>query len=264
MMAKSNRRRDEERRRAAAERVAEMQRAQQAAERRRRSITVGAIVVAVVVIIVGVFVLVENNNKPKTVAAGGVGGSTGNYGFVVGNSDAPASLVAYEDFQCPVCENFEHIDGPTIEKYVKDGKLKVEYRPIAILDRESSTQYSTRSLNAAACVRNYGTAQDFLTFHDLLYAHQPPEGGDGLPDSQLVTYADQALGKTLPSVATCITGQTYKDWTASATDAASKAHVAGTPTLILNGKTLSLTDVATAAKMKALLDKAVAEGQKKK
>lgn len=262
MMAKSNRRRDEERRSAAAARVAEMQRAQAASERRRRSLIISCSVIAVVAVIVGVFVIVQLSSQNPTVAAGSVGGSTRGYGFLVGKSGAPAKLVAYEDFQCPICQQFEKVDGPTIQKYVDDGKVQVEYRPIAILDRESSTNYSTRALNAAACVRNYGNAQAFLTFHDLLYANQPPEGGDGLPDSQLITYANQALRMTKPAVAKCINDQTYKDWTSSATEAASKAGVQGTPTVILNGKTLQLNQIQTADEMKKLLDTAVAQGSK--
>jgi protein-disulfide isomerase len=263
-MVKSNRRRDEERRTAAAAKVAEMQRAQQAAERRRRSIIVSAGVVAVVVVIVGIFVLVQLGSQGPSVSAHTVGGTTSGYGFVVGKADAPATLVAYEDFQCPVCDNYEKIDGPTVEKYLQEGKLRVEYRPVAILDRESSTNYSTRALNAAACVRNFGTAAEFLTFHDLLYANQPAEGSAGLPNSQLITYANQAMKTTKPSVATCINDETYKNWTSSATDAFSKGGYTGTPTLILNGKELELTQVQTSADMIKLLNAAVAQGSKTK
>ncbi len=45
--------------------------------------------------------------------------------------------------------------------------------------RNSTTQYSTRSLNAAACVTAQGGSAAFLKFHDLLYANQPAEGVPG-------------------------------------------------------------------------------------
>ena len=179
---------------------------------------------------------------------------------MVGKPTAPATMVAYEDFQCPVCKAFEGTDGATIQKYITDGKLKVEFRPVAILDRASSTNYSTRSLNAAACVRNYGTADDFKTFHDLLYANQPPRRtAHGLPDSQLVTYANQALGKTIPAVESCITDETYKNWTISATDAFSKAGLSGTPTVMVDGKTIDLATLNKSANLVKILDAAVAK-----
>lgn len=261
-MVKSNKRRDEERRSAAAVKVAQMQLRQRAAERRRRSITVSAVAVAVIVVIVGAFVLVESHNSAPKVAAGTVGGSTADYGFVVGKADAPATMVAYEDFQCPVCRQFETTDASTIESYITSGKLKVEFRPIAILDRDSSTEYSTRSLNAAACVRNFSTPGDFKIFHDLLYKNQPPEGSAGLTDAQLIAYANQAIRSTKPAVATCITDQTYRDWTASATDAASRAGVTGTPTVTVGGQNISLDTLSSTADLIKILDAAVAKGSK--
>lgn len=261
MMVKSNKRRDEERRTAAAIKVAEMQRAQKAADRRRRSLMVSAIAVAAIVVVVVVVVLVETRNSSPKVQATRVGGATADYGFVVGKKTAPATLISYEDFQCPICQQFENTDGELIQKYITAGKLKVEYRPIAILDRESSTQYSTRALNAAACVSNYSDMTVWKTFHDLLFKNQPPEGGDGLPDSQLVNFATE-VGAKDPAVATCITDQTYKNWTVSATDAASKAGVSGTPTVKLNGKDVSLNSLSSPAALTKLLDAAVAANTK--
>lgn len=258
-MAKSNKRRDEERRSAAAARVAEMRRVQQAAERRRRTLIVSAAAVAVIVVAVAAFVLVKSQNKAKTVAAGGVAGSTASYGFVVGDTAAPASLVVYEDFQCPACKSFEDLDGSTVDKYVADGKLKVEYRPIAFLNGQSSTEYSTRSLNAAACVTDNTDTTTFKKFHDLLYANQPAEGSAGLTDDQLITYAKQA-GATSPAVGTCIKDQTFKDWASSATDAASRAGVSATPTAQLNGQDLPSSSLAPVGAFTQALDAAAAKG----
>lgn len=238
-MVKSNKRRDDERRSAASAKVAQMQRDQQAQERRRRALIVSAVAVAAIVVIVGGFILYQTTkDDSKDVAGTGVGGSTADYGFVVGKASAPASMVIYEDFQCPICKSFEELDGDTIEKYVDDGTLKVEYRPISFLDRMSSTNYSTRSLNAAACVSDATDITTFKKFHDFLYANQPPEQSAGLTDDQLIDYAKQA-GASSPAVASCIKDQTFEDWTGSATDAASKAGISGTPTVKLNGEDIA-------------------------
>lgn len=231
-MARSNKRRDE-RRATAAAKVAEMQRAQQAAERRRRSLIVSAIVVAVIVVVVGVFIAVQTRSSGPTVAARDVQGSTADYGFVVGKVDAPVSMVVYEDFQCPACKGFEDADAAMLEEKVADGTLKIEYRPIAFLDRMSSTSYSTRSLNAAACVWDGSTISAWTKFHDKLFEVQPAEGTAGLPDDKLVAYAEQA-GATGADVAACIEDQTFKDWGGSATEAASKDGVSATPTVRLD------------------------------
>lgn len=246
-MVKSNNRRDDERRSAASAKVAEMRRVQQAQERRRRTLIISAIAVAAIVIIVGGFILYSTTkDDSKDVAGTGVRGSSGDYGFVLGQADAPASMVIYEDFQCPVCKSFEDLDGDTIAKYVDDGTLKVEYRPISFLDRMSSTEYSTRSLNAAACVSDATDIATFKKFHDLLYDNQPPEQSAGLSDDELIGYAKDA-GASTPAVATCIKDRSFEDWTGSATDAASKAGISGTPTVQLNGEDIagSISNVDT-------------------
>lgn len=258
-MAKSNKRRDDERRTAAAAKVAALRREQQAAERRRRSLMIGAIVIAVIVVVVGVFLGINQSRSTNHVSSGSVGGTTGNYGIVVGKSGAPVTMIAYEDFQCPICKQFEDTSGSMLAHEIASGNLKIEYRPIAFLDQESSTNYSTRALNAAACVVNDTNSATFKKFHDLLYANQPPEGSAGLPDSQLVSYAKQA-GATAPGVASCINSLTYKSWTVSATTAASESSAMSggisTPTVLLDGKVLPNNVLYNPAQLSSMIESA--------
>ena len=62
---------------------------------------------------------------------------------------------------------------------------------MAFLDRASTTNYSSRALDAAAAVVDTAPGS-FQAFHDLLYANQPEEGSAGLTDAQLLDYAVQA------------------------------------------------------------------------
>jgi protein-disulfide isomerase len=71
-------------------------------------------------------------------------------------------------------------------------------------------------------------------FAQLLYAGQPPEGGDGLPDEQLVALGTQAGAGA--GFATCVQDGRYAGWSRSVTDAASRAGVTATPTVLVNGK----------------------------
>jgi protein-disulfide isomerase len=153
--------------------------------------------------------------------------------------------VGSEDFQGPHCEELVSADGPTIDQLVEDGTLRVEYRPVAFL-----SAYSTRALNAAVCVNRAGGSPAFKMMHEQLFAHQPPEGSDGLSNAQLTSYADQALGGQRPAVATCIDDGTFDSWGSSATDAFSKATSnypsgASTPTVLLDGTLVSATDLAS-------------------
>jgi protein-disulfide isomerase len=240
------------------EKLASLRAAEQRRQRQRRAGLVTAVVVVLVVVVVAVFVLIQNSRRDTETSGASTPGNVGNNNsFVVGSSGAPVPIVAYEDFQCPVCAQFESENAAQIDAWVKAGTVKVEYRPIAFLDRMSSTEYSTRSLNAAAAVQTYAPAS-FATFHQLLFRNQPPENGSGLTDAKLTELAKQA-GATQPAVAAAIRNRTYEKWTAKVTEDASKAGVQGTPTVQVAGQTLKSPD---AASMKAAVDAAVAAAKK--
>ena len=151
-------------------------------------------------------------------------------GVAVGNPDAPVTIDLYMDFQCPACAQYEQQAGATIDELVASGRARVVYHPVAYLNRFSSTRYSSRSSAAAGCAADAGVLPRFA---QLLFANQPPEGGDGLPEDRLIALGTQAGAGG--DFATCVQAGTYADWTRSVTDAASRAGVTATPTVLVNG-----------------------------
>ena len=142
-------------------------------------------------------------------------------------------MVAYEDFLCPVCGAFEAETGSWLADQVAAGQIELEYRPIAILDESSSTDYSTRAANAAACVADQAGPEAYVAMHGELFAQQPAEGGPGLPDDTLVELAVKA-GAEQDAVSSCIEDGTFEDWVAQVTDRASDDGVTGTPTVLVD------------------------------
>jgi protein-disulfide isomerase len=170
--------------------------------------------------------------------------TTGNgYVFAAGSADAPVTVDLYEDFQCPNCKALENSSGSTLAGLVSAGTVQVHYHGMAFLDTDANDDYSTRALNAAAVVASEAGPGAYQKFHDLLFAHQPPEGGSGLTDDQLVDYAGQA-GATGAAVASGIRDLVYGDWVKQAEDQASKDGVTGTPTVFVDGQ--KLTDLSPA------------------
>ncbi len=142
-------------------------------------------------------------------------------------------VVLYEDFQCPVCKSFEEQSGAYLDDLVKKGEITIEYRMFAFLDGQSSTEYSTRSASAAMAVLDKGGVAAFKKFHDLLYANQPPEGGNGLSDATLIDLAKQA-GVT--GIDADVKDKTFEPWVRKAKDAAFDDGHDGTPTILIGGK----------------------------
>lgn len=159
-------------------------------------------------------------------------------GVTVGKADAPNTIDIYADFQCPICRNYEQSVGPALDRLISSGAAKVMYHPVAFLDHYSSTNYSSRASAASGCVARSGS-DAFARFVKLLYANQPPENGNGLPDSQLISLGQQAGAG--PDLAACISGNTFAGWTKGITDGASKARVNSTPTVQVNGRQIDNT-----------------------
>jgi protein-disulfide isomerase len=202
-------------------------------ERVRRAWTIG-VVAALLAIVVGGY-LVQSTRDASGRAATVPAGVTDTYGVVVGDASAPHTVTVYEDFQCPICHDFEGTAGDRLRKAVDAGRIRLDYRMVAFLDDASTTDYSTRALNAAAVVLDTSGQDVFLEFHDLLFDHQPPEGSAGLSDAQLVRYAVRA-GADESAVRPGIEDPTFRQWAVNATSQMSRDGVNGTPTVLVDGE----------------------------
>jgi protein-disulfide isomerase len=240
---------------AAAERAAAIREEQQRLERRRRTVGVSAAVLVVLALIFGVAYAVQSSRDTTGQAATPPRGSV-NYGVPVGAASAPATVSIYEDFMCPVCGALERRSRGWLQKYLDQGKVRVSYHVISILDRASNgAEYSTRSANAMAAVLDTAGVDVAKQFHDLLYEHQPSEGSDGLTDQQLIDLAVKA-GASRDAVTKPIETRAFEQWVKNGTDAASKLKdFQGTPTAYVDGKKLG--GYQTMDQMSALLRKAI-------
>jgi protein-disulfide isomerase len=208
---------------------------QLAAERRRRQ-TLITTAIATAVLIIGALIgwgmsagQRDDSAKAAATPPSAVDGGTG---FAVGTG--PVKIDIYEDFMCPICGTFEKQAGPTLAKLVADGTVTVVYHPIAILDRYSSTEYSTRAAAASAAAAD---GKKFIEFHNALYARQPAEGSAGLDNATLVSIGT-SVGLTDATFAGAVTNGTYRGWAAKVTETASARGVTGTPTVMVGGKKL--------------------------
>jgi protein-disulfide isomerase len=229
---------------AASDRQAKIQAAQKSQGSGANRIVVATVVVVVAIIaVVGGVVWSQSQKEAATGTSTAVpaGASMGKgypaFANVTAAAGAP-TVDLYEDFQCPNCKAFEDTTGQTLAQLVAAGTVQARYHGMAFLDTSANDEYSTRALNAAAVVLSTAGPDAFQTFHDLLYANQPAEGGSGLTDEQLIEYAGQT-GATGSTVQAQIHDLTYGDWVTKATDQASKDGVTGTPTVFVDGTELS-------------------------
>ncbi|MDN4160410.1 DsbA family protein [Nocardioides abyssi] len=220
------------RQRSRAERAAAALREQQRRERRRRGLTIGA-VVAALVLVVGIGFLVQAGRDTTGASATPPAGATDDYSLAIGDPDAPSHVVVYEDFLCPFCAALEAETRDDLAQLAADGQVYVEYRPFDLLSRYGD--YSARATNAFAAVLDVAGPQVAKDFHDLLFDRQPGESGPFPSDDDLVDLAVEA-GADESQVRAPIEDQAFDQWVRNATDAASRAGVNGTPTVLVDGE----------------------------
>lgn len=217
------------------ERAQALMREQQRKEKIRNLLVVGAVVVAVLIIGATMFVISSNKDTTGQKATQTPSNLTGTYNVEIGQPSAPHTIKIYEDFQCPICAEFEKVVGSKIRAGIADGKVKVDYHLVSFLDGHSANAYSSRALNAAMAVLSTAGTDAFLKFHEIAYNNQPQEGTAGPDDATLVNWAVQAGAKE-SQVKPLIDGNVYHQWTVNATGQMSKDGVNGTPTVFIDGK----------------------------
>jgi protein-disulfide isomerase/uncharacterized membrane protein YphA (DoxX/SURF4 family) len=162
---------------------------------------------------------------------------------------AAATVDVYEDFQCPNCLHFEQAVSTQLDKDVRANKAQVRFHTLAFLDASSNgNKYSTRAANAALCAAD-ASVDDFVAYHNVLYGKykdkqvQPAEGASGRTNKELEAYASaiKLTGGTLTTFDGCVQNQTHKALVEAITEHASAHGVNATPTIKVNGKSISPT-----------------------
>jgi thioredoxin family protein len=98
-----------------------------------------AIVVVVVVVVSGAGSDSLTHLSQDRKASQGLFGGIQQHGQDLGDPKAAATLVEYGDLQCPFCRRYETDALPTIvSRYVRTGKLRLRFEPVAILGPDSS------------------------------------------------------------------------------------------------------------------------------
>ncbi|MFH5880280.1 thioredoxin domain-containing protein [Arthrobacter sp. NA-172] len=174
---------------------------------------------------------VDASALPSPVPAAPTYGNPHAPGIEAAPKGQPAKVVVYVDFGCPSCADFHKASATTLDLLRSEGKITVEYRPVAFLDSEFTTRYPSRAAAAAACVADEHPA-GYAIFMAELYAVQPARGSAGLSDQQLKSFASSAGA----DAAKCIDGGTYLAWARYSNRLALNSGIKGVPTAFVDGK----------------------------
>lgn len=142
---------------------------------------------------------------------------------VLGDPNAPVTIIEFSDYQCPFCQRFWSESLPLIKKnYIETGKAKLVYRDFPL----GFHQYAQKAAEAAECAGDQGK---YWEMHDTLFANI-----NSLTINDLKGYAAD-LGLNTADFNKCLdTGKYTSEVQADLADG-SAAGVSGTPSFFING-----------------------------
>lgn len=125
---------------------------------------------------------------------------------VLGNKNAPITMVEFSDYECPFCKRHFQEVYPDIKKdYIDTGKVKMVFRDYVAV--QAHNPLATSEALAASCARDQGGDSMYFKYHDVLYTNTT-SNGNGLKLSQLPVFAKD-LGLNVATFQQCLDSKKY-------------------------------------------------------
>ena len=155
---------------------------------------------------------------------------------LLGNPEAPVTVVEFSDFQCPFCRQLWRDALPQIkEKYIKTGKVKFVYRDFPIVSIHDMAQTYAE---AAECADEQGK---FWLMHDTIFEEQDRRGQgtvSGISATDVKRWAKE-IGLDGNAFDECLNSEKYRTEVERDLAAGQGAGVSGTPATFINGRLIS-------------------------
>jgi protein-disulfide isomerase len=231
--------RKQRREQAREERKAAEAAAAQSETRRRRLLQLAGVLGVVVVIVVVILVAAGGGSSKSPGAAkrhspqeaklvsevGTLLSGIPQSGGVLGRTSAPVTLVYFGDLQCPFCGEFSRTAlTQLIERYVRPGKLRIEYRNLETATHEPETFRTQQTAAMAAGKQN--REWDYI---ELFYRQQGSEDSGYVTEEFLRGIAQQIPGLNLATWLAARSDPEFATQITTDAQAANNAGFTGTP-----------------------------------
>lgn len=146
---------------------------------------------------------------------------------VLGDSDAPVTIVEFSDYQCPYCQRFFLETYPSLKsEYIDTGLVKVVFKdfPLSI---HADAQLASE---AALCARDQGDDETYFEYHDAIFL-----GDTSSLDRDVLSAYAGALGLNLDTFNSCLDSGKYTTEVEEDLEYGISLGVTGTPAFFING-----------------------------
>ena len=150
---------------------------------------------------------------------------TDNASPILGNPNAPITMVEFGDYQCTFCSKFFHeTENSIITNYIKTGKVKILFKDYIILGQDSMN-----AANAAHCANDQKL---FWEYHSMLYNNWAGEDTGWADLAHLHEFAN-TLGLDMDVFSTCMSDLKWNELVNLSSIDGQKLGVSGTPTFFV-------------------------------
>lgn len=154
---------------------------------------------------------------------------------LLGNSNAPITLVEFGDYQCHFCNVFFHsTEDNILKKYVDTGKVKMIFKDYNIIGPDS-----INASHGAHCAKDQGL---FWEYHDILYSNWTGENNGWASSENLAIFA-QDIGLDMDVWSECMINGKHSQTIVNSNEDARILELTGTPAFFVigpDGKTTKL------------------------
>ena len=182
---------------------------------------------------------------------------TDNASPILGDGNAPLTLIEFGDYQCTYCKKFfrETVESILIN-YVETGKVKMLFKDFIVVDGAVGGNDSMNAANAAHCANDQGM---FWQFHSTLYNNWAGEGTGWISSEQLNKFAN-TLELDMNEFSNCVSELKWKKLVNASHDDAVALGVTATPTFFVideNRNVLKITGAQHYDVFKEVFDSAL-------
>ncbi|MDH3203286.1 MAG: thioredoxin domain-containing protein [Nitrosopumilus sp.] len=146
---------------------------------------------------------------------------------ILGNPNAPVTLVEFGDYQCHFCNVFFHsTEEDILKKYVETGKVRVIFKDYNIIGADS-----VNASHGAHCANDQ---ELFWEYHDILYTNWTGENNGWASRDNLTEFAKE-IGLDMEIWSECMTQKLHSQIILSSNEDARSLELTGTPAFFVIG-----------------------------
>jgi protein-disulfide isomerase len=157
---------------------------------------------------------------------------------ILGDPNAPITMVEFGDYQCFFCNKFFHeTEDVLLKNYVETGKVKVIFKDFTIIGADSIV-----AANAAHCASDQGK---FWEYHDTLYNHWTGENNGWASSNNLLQFAVE-LELDTDEFSKCMIDSKHTPSIINSNQDAKDLGLTGTPAFFIIGPDNKVTKIGGA------------------